>query len=282
MDSEANSTQGFLSRQMSQIQISKIDLVKQFLIENKIKILGFLTILNFLMNIILIAKINNMDKNNGQEIVPIKSSDVQDTPKIIDVQNQIKENNKITKNLDILMANKMESLKPPSGFHNFQQWQYNNYIKGFGNALLSYFFQKIMEDINGNYFYKHPNKMDYDSAITTCSEINAHLMDFGDDFEANLKKMKAVKTFYHMEDVTNIWIGLDDKTKENHWIWKHSNKTLPTNSSLWAPGEPDSLHSSHDCVEVHIKDDTIELYDVSCNRDLTVICEKCNKNDFHC
>ena len=35
MDSEANSTQGFLSRQMSQIQISKIDLVKQFFTENK-------------------------------------------------------------------------------------------------------------------------------------------------------------------------------------------------------------------------------------------------------
>ena len=319
MDSEVNSTQGFLSRQMSQIQISKLDLIKQFLIENKTKIIVFFTVLNFLMNIILMAKISNVSKtsvdfedpkindlqakindledkiksiteenqenknldakivNLQNEIKPILEENQKEKnvdSKIIDLEHKIKsivEVNQMTKELDKLMAIKWDSIGASS----------NNYYY-FAKAAKSYYFQKIMDGIDGHFYYRHPNRTSYTSAITTCSEMNAHLMDFGDDFEANLKKMKAVKTFYHLEDVSNIWIGLDDKTKENHWVWKHSGKTLPSNSSLWAPGEPDSLHESHDCVEVDIKEDTIQLYDVSCNRNLIVICEKCLDNDFNC
>ena len=326
-DSDVNSTQGFLSRQMSQIQISKLDLIKKCVIENKTKIIVFFTVLNFLMNIILIAKINNVsvptksadledlqakindlqakinstieeNKENKSldakiinlqnEIKPILEENQKDKnadPKIIDLEDKIKsmmEANQVNYDLDILMAKKMNNLTQFQYSYTSSQSNLNRDVKDLGKSLLSYYFQKVMNQIDGHYFYRYHNKMDYGSAITTCSKINAHLMDFGDDFKANLKKMKAVKTFYHLEDVSNIWIGLDDKTKENHWVWKHSGKTLPSNSSLWAPGEPDSLHESHDCVEVDIKEDTIQLYDVSCNRNLIVICEKCLDTDFNC
>ena len=191
------------------------------------------------------------------------------------------EANQVNYDLNLLMATKMNNLT------NLQQsWSSQSNLIGdvrdLGKSLLSFYFQKVMNQIDGHYFYRFPQKMNYRSAITKCSKINGHLLDFGQNFEANFKKMKAVKTFYHMEDVSNIWIGLDDTSKENHWVWNHSGKTLPTNSSLWAPGEPDSLHESHDCVEVHLKEDTIALYDVSCNRNLIVICEKCPDNDFNC
>ena len=113
-----------------------------------------------------------------------------------------------------------------------------------------------------------------------------------------MEKLIAIKNLFSI-NLSNIWIALDDIESEGIWKWKwdylNTTKIFPNNHNLWAPGEPDNLDKTHDCVEMeeipyysymdiygHIR-----LHDVSCYRNQTVICEslvartQLEQNDYH-
>ena len=112
-----------------------------------------------------------------------------------------------------------------------------------------------------------------------------------------MDKLIAIKNLFSI-NLSNIWIALDDIESEGTWKWDYLNTTkiFPNNHNLWAPGEPDNLDKTHDCVEMeeipYYAGYTLDIYghirlhDVSCNRNQTVICEslvartQLEQNDF--
>eukprot|EP01083_Nonionella_stella_P249745 863229_1 len=61
-----------------------------------------------------------------------------------------------------------------------------------------------------------------------------------------------------------VWIGLNDNTKEGHWIFSDGTG-CPTAAiscdglKYWAPGQPDALNTEQDCAAILNKDDHVNI-----------------------
>ena len=153
----------------------------------------------------------------------------------------------------------------------------NEFQNEIQRLLFLYFGEMAYEKLSdGNYYLMKDDKMNYEQAISACKNIHGKLLEFPHPGNPYAKLKMLTKHFKIKFD--EIWLALDDLESEGLWKWSFSQVVFPNNSSLWAPGEPDDLDPSHDCVEIReADDDRIELFDVSCDGKYHVICEKVEK-----
>ncbi|XP_034044136.1 CD209 antigen-like protein E [Thalassophryne amazonica] len=72
---------------------------------------------------------------------------------------------------------------------------------------------------------------------------------------------------------SNAWIGMTDRDEEGTWKWLDGS-TVPTDSLLWAAGQPDNAFGGEDCGEIRSMSNFIGLNDLSCRDKINWICEK--------
>ena len=153
----------------------------------------------------------------------------------------------------------------------------NRFENEIQKLLFLYFGEMAYEKLSdGNYYLMKDDKMKYEQAKSACKNINGKLLEF--PYPGNPHAKLKMLTKHFKINFDEVWLALDDLESEGLWKWSFSQVVFPNNSSLWAPGEPDDLDPSHDCVEIRdADDDRIELFDVSCDGTYHVICEKVEK-----
>ncbi|XP_055361241.1 CD209 antigen-like protein C isoform X2 [Betta splendens] len=70
------------------------------------------------------------------------------------------------------------------------------------------------------------------------------------------------------------WIGLSDRDQEGTWTWIDGTPLTSTSAQFWGTDQPDNigLNGDEDCG--HIRADTAQWNDLSCDDSLQWICEK--------
>ncbi|XP_052286827.1 lymphocyte antigen 75-like isoform X2 [Dreissena polymorpha] len=85
----------------------------------------------------------------------------------------------------------------------------------------------------------------WSSAESDCKSRGGHLVHIANDEQQNT--IYQVVRQYHDE---NVWIGLNDKIREEHFVWSSGD---PVNYTHWYPGRIASTHQSdEDCVAIWI------------------------------
>ncbi|XP_030636021.1 ladderlectin-like isoform X2 [Chanos chanos] len=70
--------------------------------------------------------------------------------------------------------------------------------------------------------------------------------------------------------MAEAWIGAQDATQENVWLWSDGSRFDYT---YWAPRQPDNAGGIEDCVQMNAQA-THQWNDLPCSRELPYLCEK--------
>ncbi|KAH8248955.1 hypothetical protein KR032_004528 [Drosophila birchii] len=117
------------------------------------------------------------------------------------------------------------------------------------------------EWVGSKLFYVEKNLgRNWESAITTCSNMGAHLASIEDasEFNAIVAKLKPD---------TSYRVDINDLTEKGKFISNTSGK--PAAFLKWKPGEPEYNHEAQRCVTIH---DGAMWVD-SCKSDMLFICQ---------
>ncbi|XP_018520468.1 asialoglycoprotein receptor 1-like [Lates calcarifer] len=109
------------------------------------------------------------------------------------------------------------------------------------------------------------SKKSWDDSKQFCENEKAHLV-----IVSGTEEQRFLSSLGH-----NIWIGLNDKEKENVWKWVDGTEVTTT---YWKNNQPDNGGSKgstgEDCVHITDLSDLNNWNDLRCNDKLYFICEK--------
>jgi len=116
----------------------------------------------------------------------------------------------------------------------------------------------------------YSTKADWHAANLLCADNRAHLLSEWDDD-------LTIMDFVHTQMVDAAWVGAHDLTTEGQYEWVTNSSSLisTTGPPLWAPGEPDDVDSTRQCLALAPSGG---LSDWWCGTSLPFVCELPN----HC
>lgn len=134
------------------------------------------------------------------------------------------------------------------------------------SQLLCRFFSGLCE-INWKFYGNSCYRVEYSLSTWTeardnCTSQNAFLVTIDDSQENDFIGTLPA-------DSINLWIGLNDRNKENNFVWQ-SNST--SNYRPWMPGQPDNRFGRENCV--HFNRSNKRWNDAECNITDPYVCEK--------
>ena len=104
--------------------------------------------------------------------------------------------------------------------------------------------------------------LNWTEAKTNCEKNEGHLVEIG-SLEEHDALVKEAPGF--------VWIGLNDRAKEDTWVWSYSGEE-PT-FTKWNPNEPNNhLANDEDCVALWA-DFGYNWNDIGCSTRYRSICE---------
>jgi len=117
---------------------------------------------------------------------------------------------------------------------------------------------------NGHDYVFVQTPQTWSTARTKCGQYVGHLATIGDSGENDFIRDQAQQLFWGA-----WWIGRNDMTTENSWVWD-KNELLQYDN--WAPGEPNNWNEE-DCATLDASNNGL-WNDLNCNTSLNFVCER--------
>ena len=110
----------------------------------------------------------------------------------------------------------------------------------------------------------HVRGLNWDNARSYCLSFDGDLVSV-----ANRSEMEFIKNETSKAGSEYFWIGLNDRRKENVFVWSDGTPYNKSIYSNWYPNEPNDF-DGEDCVELF----PTQWNDNSCMKEKSYICER--------
>ena len=106
--------------------------------------------------------------------------------------------------------------------------------------------------------------LNWDNARSYCLSYGGDLVSV-----SNISEMDFITSKTSKADIEYFWIGLNDRRKENVFVWSDGTPYNKSIYSNWYPNEPNNA-GGEDCVELF----KTQWNDNSCMKEKSYICER--------